>query len=570
MPFPSTPILDAFNRANELPLDNDTWGSQVFDGDGSLQIVSNQAKGFGDGSGNNQGWLTEYGPDCEVYVEIVNISGEDSIQIFARLSAIGGSFNGYSVRARGGATNNLILLRWDGGSLTGLATLSQTVSNGDSFGLRLTGDQIVVYYKDVSVSSDWFELGGATDSTHGAAGHLGLYIFGSANIVDNFGGGDFISQGGASLFRGRNFPFFDDEEVNRFEFWPVVAAEHERVVAVTATGSVVVAGQFFSVLTRSVAVNATGSIETSAQFFTIHERSVDLSATANVSISGVGFSIVERNASLGATATVQSSGTRVADRSVSVSGTADISVAGTAFSVFERAAAINATGAIETNAEFFTVFESAASVNAVASITVSGSRVVDRAASVTATGSIEIIGQLFTVFERSLSLASTATVTINDQRELLRAVSLSALGSVQVAGQVESPTAVTYERAVAISAFGSIESSAIHLSVLERGASLSATATVTVNGLAFSTFERTSFLTAVGDVAISGSIVTTAIYERSVSFSAIASITITGGIVRPTPPARIFVVNSSMRTYLVPRSNRMYVVPKADREEETI
>lgn len=569
MPFPSTQILDDFNRANELPLDNDTWGSQVFDGDGNLQVVSNQCKGFGDGSGNNQGWLTQYGPDCEIYVEIVNISGEDSIQIFARLSAIGGSFDGYSVRARGGATNNLILLRWDDTSLTALATLSQTVSNGDWFGLRLIGNQITVFYKDVSVSSDWFELGGATDSTHGAAGHLGLYIFGSANIIDNFGGGEIIPQGGASLFRGRNFPFFDDDEVNRFEFWPVAAVEHERAVAVTATGSVTVAGQFFSVLTRSAAVNAIGSIETSAQFFTIHERSVGLSATANVSISGAGFSIVERSASLGATATVQSNGTRAVDRSVSVSGTADITVIGMAFSVVEGAAAIGGTGTIETNAEFFTIFELAASVNAVASITVSGSRVVDRAVSVTATGSIETAGQFFTVFERSLSLASTATVTVNGQRELLRSVSLSVFGNVQVAGQVESPTAATHERAAAISALGSIELSAIHLSALERSASLSATATVTVDGLAFSTFGRTFFLTAVGDVAISGSIVTTAIYERSVSFSAIASITITGGIVRPTPPSRTFVVNSARREYLVPRSNRTYIVPEADREEVT-
>lgn len=186
---PLTAILDTFNRANELPLDNDTWGSQIFDGDGDLRVLSNQSKGFGDGSGNNQGWLTQYGPDCEVYLEIVNISGEDSIQIFARLSAIGGSFDGYSVRARGGSTNNLLILRWDDTSLTVLATLPQMVENGDWFGLNLQGDQITVFYKDVSESSNWFQLGTVTDGSYGSAGHLGLYIFNSANVVDNFGGG---------------------------------------------------------------------------------------------------------------------------------------------------------------------------------------------------------------------------------------------------------------------------------------------------------------------------------------------------------------------------------------------
>lgn len=188
--FPSTGILDTYNRNNENPIANGTWGGQLFDGDSDIQLTSNQANGTGSGTGNNHGWLTQYGPDCEVYVEMVNIDGEDSVQIFARLSSIGGSFDGYSVRARGGATNNLIVLRWDDGIIgAGLTTLPQTVENGDWFGLRLTGSLIEVYYKDVSVSNEWFPLGNTTDATYNTPGHLGLYIFNNTNIVDNFGGG---------------------------------------------------------------------------------------------------------------------------------------------------------------------------------------------------------------------------------------------------------------------------------------------------------------------------------------------------------------------------------------------
>lgn len=198
--FPSTGLFDPFNRANELPLDNGTWGDQVFDGDGDLQLVSNQCKGFGAASGNNQGWLTQTGPNCEVYIEIVNISGEDSIQVFSRLSQIGGSFNGYSVRARAGATNNLLLMRWDNASVTVLDTLPQTVANGDWFGMRLVGSLLEVFYKDVSVSNDWFSLGDFTDGTYNAAGHPALYVFGENNVVDNFGGGTIVPAEQLSSF----------------------------------------------------------------------------------------------------------------------------------------------------------------------------------------------------------------------------------------------------------------------------------------------------------------------------------------------------------------------------------
>lgn len=204
IPFPITVVLDTFNRANENPIANSTWGGQLFAGDANISLVSNQAKGAGSETGCDHGWLSQYGPDCEVYVEIVNVNSDNTVQVFARLTAIGGSFDGYSVRARGGGIDNLIILRWDDGAIgAGLGTFPQVISNGDWFGMRLTGSLIEVFYKDVSISSDWFKLGETTDSTYSAAGHLGLFTFSDGNILDNFGGGMFgpvvVTPGSASL-----------------------------------------------------------------------------------------------------------------------------------------------------------------------------------------------------------------------------------------------------------------------------------------------------------------------------------------------------------------------------------
>jgi hypothetical protein len=72
MTFPTTPILDDFNRANEGPPPSANWSAYHASwgfGDG-LEVVSNQCKG---NSYNLCGdwWSVEtFGSDCEVYVTI--------------------------------------------------------------------------------------------------------------------------------------------------------------------------------------------------------------------------------------------------------------------------------------------------------------------------------------------------------------------------------------------------------------------------------------------------------------------------------------------------------------------
>jgi hypothetical protein len=58
---------------------------------------------------------------------------------------------------------------------------------------------------------------------------------------------------GAALFRGRNFPFFDDDQVNRFEFWPAVT----QVPTLQVVGTLVPAGVLARSITRALTATET-------------------------------------------------------------------------------------------------------------------------------------------------------------------------------------------------------------------------------------------------------------------------------------------------------------------------
>lgn len=187
--FPATGILDNFNRANGALGAN--WGGNLFAGDNNLVIDSNQAKPGAEPA--NNGWATQFGPDCEVYVDITTYSSHTNI--VARWSVLGGSPSGYMVAAHGDVSL-IKVYRFTGGSFTELITFAQVVESGDSLGMRVSGSTIYVYYKDVSVSSDWYAVGQVIDATHSGAGYIGLYQVHPTTFTDNFGGGTFPPSAG--------------------------------------------------------------------------------------------------------------------------------------------------------------------------------------------------------------------------------------------------------------------------------------------------------------------------------------------------------------------------------------
>lgn len=189
--FPTTSVLDNFNRANEGPPMTgwtDSWRPSA---DGH-QVSSNVAIGS-TVNDNTSYWNTTIGPDLEVYGTIA--SGTTTYRgLSARLVSEGTSgVDGYELIVFGG--NSIQLARWDDNVQTNVgATITQTISAGDSFGMKVVGSAFTIYYCLAGTGcgvggAGWTQLSTPrTDSTYSAAGKLGIRTESTATW-DDFGGG---------------------------------------------------------------------------------------------------------------------------------------------------------------------------------------------------------------------------------------------------------------------------------------------------------------------------------------------------------------------------------------------
>lgn len=188
MIFPSTPILDNFNRANENPLsDGGRWDA------GGLQVVSNQATSNGPG-GDGCTWRLVYGPDMEVYVTIttlLNLHGD----IFSMCNRLDGNGNGYQIAWTKSLTQDTINIQSIAGfTPTNIASFNQNVSVGDKIGMRSQRNIISAWYAPVGTGI-WTMLGSAVDNTYNNEGNINAFIneaVSSSCTFDNFGGGSTI------------------------------------------------------------------------------------------------------------------------------------------------------------------------------------------------------------------------------------------------------------------------------------------------------------------------------------------------------------------------------------------
>jgi hypothetical protein len=194
MPFPTTGILDTFNRANEGPPPSANWSSAG----GTPQVISNEFAGAS-ASQNAALWIasTFTLPECYATFPVV-----------AAFSAVGwldGTFSGYTVIMDSGL-GSLTLNRVAVGVPTPLgAAFTQTISNGDSLGLQRTdASTLEVWYK-VGAGA-WTSLGTRTDGTYTGASSLLLSVFDTSARADEFGGGNYVAPTGwgALLSTSRN------------------------------------------------------------------------------------------------------------------------------------------------------------------------------------------------------------------------------------------------------------------------------------------------------------------------------------------------------------------------------
>lgn len=199
MAFPSTSVLDNFTGTDgtDLPVYSANWQATPTGGS-TLEIQANAATGTSAGGNNTNSWVTDYGPDCEVYVTINTKPADGNVilllargqQTTSLLTA-----DGYALRfVQNAGTDTFVIQRITNGAATSLSsTFSQEVTNGDSIGLEIVGNTLTAYYK--AGGGAWTSLGSTTDSTYTAAGKIGMLTSSTGVRLDDFGGGTYVATG---------------------------------------------------------------------------------------------------------------------------------------------------------------------------------------------------------------------------------------------------------------------------------------------------------------------------------------------------------------------------------------
>jgi hypothetical protein len=193
MPFPTTVIIDDFNRADEDPLSNGGKWS-LGPGDSpmptTLRVVSNKcAADAATGDGNAYRNDQNYGPDTDVYV---TVSGPDlavTVTLYLRLANVGvNTSDGYGVQFLMGS-NQVIVYRLDNMVYTqlGVTVTGQAFASGDQLGIQMIGSTLKGYRKPTAGS--WTEIVSRTDSTYTTAGKIGLQLAATSDRIDDFSGG---------------------------------------------------------------------------------------------------------------------------------------------------------------------------------------------------------------------------------------------------------------------------------------------------------------------------------------------------------------------------------------------
>lgn len=215
MAFPTTGILDSFNRADSATLGGN-WTEDIYaSNDVAAGIFSNQARvqsvTFGSAWLNN----ANYGPNCEAYFTLVNSLDAlfwdpyamdldawyyQRVQLFLRLQQPGsaGTADAYMFLLSGGLSDagGIWYYRIDNQVLTVLGVNGEAVSQatGDQWGFEANGSNLKAYRKPSGGS--WAAVGsGRTDNTYNSAGRIGFYLSDETAadiLIDDFGGGTIV------------------------------------------------------------------------------------------------------------------------------------------------------------------------------------------------------------------------------------------------------------------------------------------------------------------------------------------------------------------------------------------
>lgn len=177
--FPTTPVLDTFDRANEGP-PMTGWS----DGIAGLKVVSNTAMSSVNGTSLSLYSGLALAGDTEIYCTVTTKPGAGKNVALYRMD---GSLNGYAIYVQTGSPDAFLIFRVDAlvGTLIGSGSL--TLTAGQKIGYQRLGDTHHMWQYD---GSAWTHLGFGTDSTYnGTADGLWMLIDDNIGAIDDVGGG---------------------------------------------------------------------------------------------------------------------------------------------------------------------------------------------------------------------------------------------------------------------------------------------------------------------------------------------------------------------------------------------
>lgn len=209
--FPSTPILDDFNRADENPLDGGLWDTSTcvptFSGHG--RIVSNEAAGQSGGPGGSW-WLEEIQcEEAEVYADFPTSGSGYGIIVFGDGCGQNGTRNGYEMSHVQDDGSPMVADYLDCGwaeSFSGTRTWNRfwsALADDHRFGIQCTGERrssgglgIIYYWYDDNTGFDWENISATYERSQELGPDIdppakwGFEHFGPSSRMDNFGGGE--------------------------------------------------------------------------------------------------------------------------------------------------------------------------------------------------------------------------------------------------------------------------------------------------------------------------------------------------------------------------------------------
>lgn len=188
--FPTTPVLDDFNRANGS-IGSD-WSGNTF----GYTVSSNKLSVDYSGSNSNIYWSSEpFGADQEAYVTLVHVDtgmGEQNLLLKSQSNSTWGDG---VLEVLYDPTSQLVQVwtyEWPAGWVQHDVDIPVTFVDGDQFGARALADGTVEVYRN----GELLATRDITAWSHYAdGGYIGLWFIGAEDaVLDDFGGGT-ISDG---------------------------------------------------------------------------------------------------------------------------------------------------------------------------------------------------------------------------------------------------------------------------------------------------------------------------------------------------------------------------------------